>query len=54
MERLPKALHASIRRALRQAWEFDADKTEKLPRNLAQHLERDWSGLASSIPRRHR
>src|SRR6516164_5571182 len=29
MERLPKALHASVRRALRQAWELDdADKAE--------------------------
>jgi putative transposase len=41
MERLPKALHASVRRVLRQAWE--------LLRNLAQRLERDWSGVASSI-----
>ena len=50
MERLPKALHASVRRALRQAWELDdADKAEKLLRNLAQRLERDWSGVASSI-----
>ena len=50
MERLPKALHASVRRALRQAWELDdADKAEKLLRNLAQRLERDWPGVASSI-----
>ena len=50
MERLPKALHASVRRVLRQAWELDdADKAEKLLRNLAQRLERDWSGVASSI-----
>src|SRR6516225_7579968 len=49
-ERLPKALHATVRRALRQAWELDnADKAEKLIRNLAQRLERDWSGVASSI-----
>jgi putative transposase len=27
----------------------DADKAEKLLRNLAQRLERDWSGVASSI-----
>jgi hypothetical protein len=26
-----------------------ADKAEKLLRNLAQRLERDWSGVASSI-----
>jgi putative transposase len=37
-----KALHASVRRALRQAWELDdAAKAEKLLRNLAQRLERD-------------
>src|SRR5438046_3468334 len=27
----------------------DADKAEKLLRNLAQRLERDWSGVAGSI-----
>ena len=50
MDRLPKTLHASVRRVLRQAWELDdADKAEKLLRNLAHRLERDWSGVASSI-----
>ena len=50
MDRLPKTLHASVRRVLRQAWELDdADKAEKLLRNLAQRLDRDWSGVASSI-----
>ena len=50
VERLPKPLHASVRKALRQAWELDdADKAEKLIRNLAQRLERDWSGVAGSI-----
>ncbi|MGH6873435.1 MAG: IS256 family transposase [Aestuariivirgaceae bacterium] len=50
MERLPKSLHASVRRALRQAWEMDdADKAEKLIRNLARRLQRDWSGVAGSI-----
>src|SRR5439155_4952933 len=50
MERLPKSLHASVRRVLRQAWELDdADKAEKLLRNLAQRLERDGSGVAGSI-----
>jgi putative transposase len=35
---------------LRQAWELDdADKTEKLIRNLAHRLERDWSGVSGSI-----
>jgi hypothetical protein len=50
MERLPKSLHAAVRRVLRQAWELDdADKAEKLLRNLAQRLERDWSGVSGSI-----
>jgi len=50
MERLPKSLHASVRRVLRQAWELDhADKAEKLIRNLAQRFERDWSGVSGSI-----
>jgi len=50
MERLPKPLHASVRRVLRQAWELeDADKAEKLIRNLAQRLERDAPGVSTSI-----
>jgi len=50
MERLPKSLNASVRCVLRQAWELDdAAKAERLLRNLAQRLERDWSGVAGSI-----
>jgi len=50
VERLPKSLHASVRRALRQAWELDdADKAEKLVRNLARRLEQDAPGVANSI-----
>jgi putative transposase len=50
MERLPKPLHASVRRVLRQAWELDdADKAEKLMRNLAQRLDRDAPGVCASI-----
>ena len=53
MERLSPALHASVRRALRQAWELDdAAKAEKLIRNLAQRLERDDPGVSKSIPAR--
>ena len=49
-ERLPKPLHAGVRKALRQAWELDdADKAEKLVRNLARRLERDAPGVAASI-----
>ena len=50
MERLPKTFHASVRRTLRQAWELDdAEKAEKLIRNLAQRLERDAPGVSASI-----
>jgi putative transposase len=39
IERLPKSLQASVRKALRQAWELDdADKAERLLRNLARRL----------------
>src|SRR3974390_681731 len=49
-ERLPPALHASVRRVLRQAWELnDAVKAEKLIRNLAQRLERDAPGVSKSL-----
>ena len=50
IERLPKPLHASVRKALRQAWELDdADKAERLLRNLARRLEHEAPGVAASI-----
>ena len=50
LERLPKSMHASVRSALRQAWELDdAAKAEKLLRNLARRLNADWEGVAGSI-----
>ncbi|UVK48643.1 IS256 family transposase (plasmid) [Mesorhizobium sp. AR07] len=50
MDRLPKQLHASTRRVLRQAWELDdAGKAEKLIRNLARRLDQDRPGVAASI-----
>jgi putative transposase len=50
MERLPPALHASVRRVLRQAWEMDdADKAEKLIRNLARRLESEAPGVSRSL-----
>jgi putative transposase len=50
MERLPKPLHASVRRALRQAWELnDAAKAERLIRNLARRLEREAPGVSGSL-----
>src|SRR5438132_8579426 len=49
-ERLPKPLHASVRRVLRQAWELDdADKAERLLRNLARRLDQEAPGVAASI-----
>src|SRR4051794_29683386 len=49
-ERLAKPLHASVRKALRQAWELDdAEKAEKLIRNLARRLEREAPGVSASI-----
>ncbi len=50
LERLPKPLHASVRKVLRQAWELDdADKAERLIRNLARRLEQQAPGVAASI-----
>jgi len=50
VERLPKPLHAQVRRALRQAWEMDdADKARRLIENLARRLEREAPGVAASI-----
>ena len=49
-DRLPKPLHAAVRKALRQAWELDdADKAERLLRNLARRLEQEAPGVAGSI-----
>ena len=50
MERLPKGLRASVRRALRQAWELDdAARAERLIRNLAQRLEHEAPGVSGSL-----
>jgi transposase-like protein len=50
IERLPRALHASVRKALRQAWELDdADKAERLLRSLARRLEQEAPGVAASL-----
>ncbi len=49
VERLPTPLHASVRRALRQAWELDdADKAEGMLRNLARRLVQQAAGVAAS------
>ncbi len=50
IDRLPKSLHASVRKTLRQAWELDdAETAEKLLRNLARRLEQIAPGVAGSI-----
>lgn len=50
VERLPKHLHAGVRRTLRQAWELDdADKAERLLKNLARRLEHDAPGVSASL-----
>ncbi len=50
MARLPKELHASTRRVLRQAWELDdAAKAERLIRNFARRLDQNRPGAAASI-----
>jgi putative transposase len=50
IERLPKHLHASVRKSLRQAWELDdAEKADRLIRNLARRLEQVAPGVAASI-----
>jgi len=50
IERLPPSQHAAVRRVLRQAWELgDADKAEKLIRNLARRLEYEAPGVSGSI-----
>lgn len=49
-DRLAKPLHASVRKTLRQAWELDdADKAERLIKNLARRLEHDYPGVSGSI-----
>ena len=50
LDRLPKGLHAPVRKALRQAWELkDTAKAEQLLRNLARRLEHEAPGVSGSI-----
>ena len=43
-------MHASVRRALRQAWELDdAARAERLIRKLAQRLEHEAPGVSGSL-----
>jgi transposase-like protein len=50
IERLDESLHAGVKKVLRQAWDQDdADKAERLLRNLARRLEHEEPGVAGSI-----
>jgi len=50
LDRLPRHLHASTRRALRQAWDLDdAERAETLLCNLPRSLEREAPGVAGAI-----
>ncbi len=50
IERLDEHLHASVKKALRQAWDqADAAKAERLLRNLARRLEHQAPGVSASI-----
>ncbi len=50
IERLDESLHASVKKALRQAWDQkDADKAERLLKNLARRLEHEEPGVSGSI-----
>ena len=43
-------MHAGVKKALRQAWDQDdADKAERLLRNLARRLKLEQPGVAGSI-----
>ncbi len=50
IERLDVSLHAGVKKVLRQAWEQkDADRAERLLRNLARRLEQQAPGVSGSI-----
>ncbi len=53
-DRIDPNLHASVRRALRQAWEMDdCGKAERLLRNLTRRIELEAPGVSSSILEGH-
>ena len=50
IERLDASFHASVKKALRQAWDQDdPDRAERLLKNLARRLEHEAPGVAGSI-----
>ena len=49
-DRIDPKLHAWVRHALKQAWKLDdADKAERLPRNLARRLELEAPSVSRAI-----
>ncbi|MGQ0663656.1 MAG: IS256 family transposase [Pseudomonadota bacterium] len=50
IERLDPALHAGVKKVLRQAWDSPtADQAERVLKNLARRLEREAPGVSASI-----
>jgi transposase-like protein len=50
IERLPKELHAGVKKVLRQAWDAkDADQAARMLKNLARRLEPEAPGVSASI-----
>jgi len=50
IERLDKSLHAGVKKVLRQAWDAtDADRAERMLKNLARRLEHEEPGVSGSI-----
>ncbi len=50
IERLDESLHAGVKKTLRQAWDQDdAQKAERLSRNLARRLEMEAPGASAAI-----
>ena len=50
IERLPKSLHAGVKKVLRQAWDAkDAEQAERMLKNLARRLEPEAPGVSASI-----
>ena len=50
IERLDPALHAGVKKVLRQAWDSPtAEQAERVLRNLARRLDHDAPGVSASI-----
>ena len=50
IERLPKEVHAGVKKVLRQAWDAkDAEQAERMLKSLARRLEHEEPGVSGSI-----